>query len=33
LGIDHEKLAFPFQSLNQRLTGVEAANIIEVVLG
>ena len=29
LGIDHEKLSFPFQGLNQRLTGVEPAHIID----
>jgi len=33
LGIDHEKLTFPFQGLDQRLTGVEAARVIDGVLG
>ncbi|MBI2926507.1 MAG: DUF1501 domain-containing protein [Verrucomicrobia bacterium] len=29
LGLDHEKLVFPFQGLDQRLTGVEDARVIE----
>ena len=28
LGIDHEKLIFPFQGLDQRLTGVERARVV-----
>jgi Protein of unknown function (DUF1501) len=27
LGIDHEKLTYRFQGLNQRLTGVESAHV------
>lgn len=33
LGIDHEKLTFPFQGLDQRLTGVEPAHVIQGILG
>jgi hypothetical protein len=33
LGIDHEKLTFPFQGLDQRLTGVEPARVIKGILG
>ena len=33
LGIDHEKLTFPFQGLDQRLTGVEPAQVIKDILG
>jgi len=32
-GIDHEKLTFPFQGLDQRLTGVGKAHIIKGILG
>ena len=32
LGVDHEKLTFPFQGLDQRLTGVEETHIIKQVL-
>ena len=32
LGIDHEKLTFPYQGLDQRLTGVEPARIITGIL-
>ena len=32
LGIDHDKLNFPFQGLNQRLTGVEEANVVKGIL-
>jgi hypothetical protein len=32
MGIDHEKLAFPFQGLDQRLTGVEPQHVIREVL-
>ena len=32
LGIDHKKLTFPFQGLDQRLTGVEPSHIIKEVL-
>ena len=32
LGIDHEKLSFKFQGLDQRLTGVEPANIVRQLL-
>ncbi len=33
LGVDHEKLTFPFQGLDQRLTGVEATRVIRGILG
>ncbi len=32
LGIDHEKLTFPFQGLDQRLTGVETARVVKEIL-
>ncbi len=32
LGIDHEKLSFRFQGLDQRLTGVEEARVVHEVL-
>lgn len=33
LGIDHEKLIFPFQGLDQKLTGVEEAHVIKSLIG
>ena len=33
MGIDHERLSFPFMGLNQRLTGVEPASVIKGILG
>ena len=33
LGIDHERLTFPFQGLDQRLTGVEPAHVIQEIVG
>ena len=33
MGIDHERLSFPFMGLNQRLTGVEPASVIRGILG
>jgi hypothetical protein len=32
LGIDHEKLTFPFEGLDQRLTGVEEAHVVDGIL-
>ena len=32
LGINHERLIFPFQGLDQRLTGVEPAHVIKEIL-
>ena len=32
LGIDHERLVFPFQGLDQRLTGVEPAHVVHDIL-
>ena len=32
LGIDHERLSFPFQGLDQRLTGVEPARVVTEIL-
>ena len=32
LGIDHNRLTYPFQGLNQRLTGVEPSRVVQEVL-
>ena len=32
LGFDHEKLTYPFQGLDQRLTGVEPARVVNEIL-
>lgn len=32
LGIDHERLTFPYQGLDQRLTGVEPASVVTDIL-
>jgi hypothetical protein len=32
LGVDHERLIFPFQGLDQRLTGVEPASIVRGII-
>jgi hypothetical protein len=32
LGIDHEKLTFPFRGLDQRLTGVEESHVVHDIL-
>ena len=32
LGIDHERLSFPFQGLDQKLTGVETARVVRKIL-
>lgn len=32
LGIDHERLSFPFQGLDQRLTGVEPARVVHEII-
>jgi hypothetical protein len=32
LGLDHEGLSFPFQGLDQRLTGVEPARVVQEIL-
>jgi len=32
LGINHEKLSFPFQGLDQRLTGVEPSRVVKEIL-
>jgi len=32
LGIDHERLTFPFQGLDKRLTGVETARVIHEII-
>jgi hypothetical protein len=32
LGIDHERFTYPFQGLDQRLTGVEHAHVVKGVL-
>ena len=33
LGINHEKLTYRFQGLDQRLTGVEKARVVSEILG
>ena len=33
LGIDHQKLIFPFQGLDQKLTGVEPARVVKEIIG
>jgi hypothetical protein len=33
LGIDHERLIFPYQGLDQRLTGVESAYVVKDIFG
>jgi uncharacterized protein (DUF1501 family) len=33
LGLSHEKLSFKFQGLDQRLTGVEPAKVVNGILG
>ena len=32
LGIDHNRLTFPFQGLDQKLTGVDEAHVIKGIL-
>ena len=32
LGVNHEQLTFPFQGLDQRLTGVEKARVVSDIL-
>lgn len=32
LGVDHERLTFPFQGLDQKLTGVEEARVVREIL-
>ena len=32
LGLDHTRLTYPFQGLDQRLTGVEEAHVIDALL-
>ncbi|NRB28386.1 MAG: DUF1501 domain-containing protein [Roseibacillus sp.] len=32
LGVDHRRLSFPFQGLNQRLTGVEKSRVIKEII-
>jgi uncharacterized protein (DUF1501 family) len=32
LGIDHERLVFPYQGLDQKLTGVEPAHVVRGLL-
>ena len=32
LGLDHEKLVFKYQGLDQRLTGVEPAHVVQDIL-
>ena len=32
LGLDNEKLVYPYQGLEQKLTGVEAARVVRSIL-
>jgi hypothetical protein len=32
LGVDHQKLIFPFQGLDQKLTGVERARVVREII-
>jgi hypothetical protein len=32
MGIDHEKLTFRYQGLDQRLTGVEEARVVKEII-
>ena len=32
LGVDHHRLTFPFQGLDQRLTGVEKSRVVEEII-
>ncbi|MFT6793361.1 MAG: hypothetical protein ACJAR1_001357 [Rubritalea sp.] len=32
LGVDHERLSFPFQGLDQKLTGVERARVVKEII-
>jgi hypothetical protein len=32
LGIDHRRLTFPYQGLDQRLTGVEEAHVVQKII-
>ena len=33
MGIDHDRFTFPYQGLDQRLTGVEPSKVVKAVLG
>jgi hypothetical protein len=33
MGIEHERFAFKFQGLDQRLTGVEPQRVVHEILG
>ncbi len=33
LGVDHERLIFPYQGLDQKLTGVEHARVVKEIIG
>ncbi|MFP6612537.1 MAG: DUF1501 domain-containing protein, partial [Pirellulales bacterium] len=32
LGIDHKRLSYPYQGLDQRLTGVEESRVVKEIL-
>ena len=32
LGIDHKRLTFPFQGLDQKLTGVEPSRVVKEII-
>jgi len=32
LGMDHNRLSFPYQGLNQKLTGVKSASVVNEIL-
>jgi hypothetical protein len=33
LGVNHQKLIFPFQGLDQKLTGVEKSRVVKEIIG
>ena len=33
LGVEHNRLSFPFQGLDQKLTGVEPSRVISDIIG
>jgi hypothetical protein len=32
LGVDHHRLTFPFQGLDQKLTGVEHSRVVKAII-
>ena len=33
MGLDHQKLVYPYHGLNERLTGVNPARVVKEILG